>query len=66
MLLDGAARAAPHPSPDAVVLLRIAPDLFSVIDYTKGFGHSDVITFSAGDLDIHVATLRRRWDGNSI
>jgi general stress protein 26 len=64
--LNGAARAAPNPSSDAVVLLRIEPELFSVIDYTKGFGHSDVIAFSSSDLDLHKGALPHRWDGNTI
>lgn len=65
-LLDGAARAAPDPSPDVVILLRIEPELFSVIDYTEGFGHSDVIAFSNSDLDDHKGALTHRWDGNTI
>lgn len=66
MLRDGAARAASHPSPGAVVLLRLEPELFSVVDYTRGFGHSDVIAFSGHDLDVHIGTQRHRWDGDTI
>jgi general stress protein 26 len=66
LLEDGAARTAPRPFPDAVVLLRIEPQLFSVVDYTKGFGHSDVIAFSESDLDFHRGSLTHRWDGNTI
>jgi len=49
------------PSP-GVTLLRIAPELFSVLDYSQGFGHSDLITFSERDLDVHIRSLRNRWD----
>ena len=41
---------------------RIAPELFSVLDYSQGFGHSDLITFSDRDLELHVSSLRHRWD----
>ena len=44
---DSSSRAAPNPPPSSVVLLRLTPEIFSVIDYSKGFGHSDLVTFSA-------------------
>jgi len=47
-------------------LLRLEPEIFSVLDYSKGFGHSDLITFSERDLDLHIATLRHRWDAITI
>jgi hypothetical protein len=46
---DGLSRIAPQPSA-GVVLLRIAPEIFSVLDYSKGFGHSDLVAFSERDL----------------
>lgn len=61
---DGA-RIAPRPSSDGVVLLRIAPELFSVLDYSQGFGQSDLITFSDRDLELHVSSTRHRWDTNA-
>lgn len=60
---DGGARIAPRPQSSEVVLLRIAPQIFSVVDYSKGFGHSDLIAFSERDLDVHVESLQHRWDG---
>jgi len=53
-------RMAPEPSPD-VVLLRIAPEIISVLDYSKGFGHSDLVTFSERDLDVHLQTVSHHW-----
>ena len=32
------------PSPDDVRLFRVTPMVISVLDYTKGFGHTDLIT----------------------
>ncbi len=32
------------PKPDEVALFRVVPALISVLDYTKGFGHTDLVT----------------------
>lgn len=63
---SAAARISPRPSPGSVVLLRIEPEIFSVLDYSKGFGHSDLMTFSERDLDLHIESLRHRWDGQAL
>jgi general stress protein 26 len=60
---DGLSRIGLEPSA-GVVLLRIAPEIFSVLDYSKGFGHSDLVTFSERDLDLHIESLQHRWVGN--
>ncbi len=31
------------PTPDSIVLLRIVPEVVSILDYTKGFGHADLV-----------------------
>lgn len=36
--------AMPMPKPDEVALFRVVPTLVSVLDYTKGFGHTDLVT----------------------
>ena len=54
-----------EPSPSGVVLFRIVPEIFSVLDYSRGFGHSDLVSFSERDLDLHMQTLGHRWDGNA-
>jgi nitroimidazol reductase NimA-like FMN-containing flavoprotein (pyridoxamine 5'-phosphate oxidase superfamily) len=35
------------PGPDDVALFRIAPEVISVLDYTKGFGHTDLVSCSS-------------------
>ncbi|WIM11889.1 pyridoxamine 5'-phosphate oxidase family protein [Enhydrobacter sp.] len=60
-----AARIAPRPSSKSVVLLRIAPEIFSLLDYSRGFGHSDLMTFSDRDLDVHIASLQHRWSNDA-
>ena len=57
-------RIAPEPSPVRIALLRIAPEIISVLDYSKGFGHSDLVTFSTHDLDVHLGSARHLWNGN--
>lgn len=31
------------PGPDEVRLFRVTPSVISVLDYTKGFGHTDLV-----------------------
>lgn len=54
-------RVSSQPSPDSVALLRIAPEIICVLDYSKGFGHSDLVTFSDRDLDVHIKSQSHRW-----
>lgn len=32
------------PQPDEVALFRVQPEIISVLDYTKGFAHTDLVT----------------------
>jgi hypothetical protein len=32
------------PTPDQVRLFRVKPEVISVLDYTKGFGHTDLVS----------------------
>jgi nitroimidazol reductase NimA-like FMN-containing flavoprotein (pyridoxamine 5'-phosphate oxidase superfamily) len=32
------------PSPDEIRLFRVRPTIISVLDYSKGFGHTDLVT----------------------
>lgn len=32
------------PTPDEVALFRVVPEIVSVLDYTKGFAHTDLVT----------------------
>ena len=34
----------PMPSPDQVRIFRVTPTVISVLDYSKGFGHTDLVT----------------------
>ena len=56
-------RISPPPAADSIVLLRITSEIISVLDYSKGFGHSDLITFSDRDLDLHLESRSHLWGG---
>jgi len=32
------------PAPEDVAFFRVVPEVFSVLDYTKGFAHTDLVT----------------------
>jgi hypothetical protein len=34
----------PMPGPDDVRIFRVTPVVISVLDYSKGFGHTDLVT----------------------
>ena len=34
----------PMPGPEDVAVFRVEPEVISVLDYTKGFGHTDLVT----------------------
>jgi general stress protein 26 len=62
---DALLRISPQPPRADIALLRIAPEIISVLDYAKGFGHSDLVTFSERDLDVHIQSLRHRWNDDA-
>ncbi|TRC99673.1 pyridoxamine 5'-phosphate oxidase family protein [Mesorhizobium sp. WSM4303] len=35
---------APMPTPEQVRIFRVMPTVISVLDYSKGFGHTDLVT----------------------
>ncbi|MGN6374880.1 MAG: pyridoxamine 5'-phosphate oxidase family protein [Sphingomonas sp.] len=38
------AMPGPRPTPEQLCLVRLEPVVISVLDYTKGFGHTDLVT----------------------
>jgi nitroimidazol reductase NimA-like FMN-containing flavoprotein (pyridoxamine 5'-phosphate oxidase superfamily) len=38
------AQSMKMPAPEDVALFRVVPEIVSVIDYTKGFAHTDLVT----------------------
>jgi nitroimidazol reductase NimA-like FMN-containing flavoprotein (pyridoxamine 5'-phosphate oxidase superfamily) len=56
-------KVMPRPDPAAVPMLRITPEVVSVLDYSKGFGHADLIRVSDRDLAEYVESRRHHWAG---
>jgi nitroimidazol reductase NimA-like FMN-containing flavoprotein (pyridoxamine 5'-phosphate oxidase superfamily) len=55
----------PRPNPAIAPMIRIRPTIVSVLDYSKGFGHSDLLKIEDDDLR-PVASQRHRWFGRAI
>ncbi|MCG8504244.1 MAG: pyridoxamine 5'-phosphate oxidase family protein [Sphingomonadales bacterium] len=48
-------------SPDAVKIFRLRPEIVSILDYTKGFGHTDLVTVGASDIAETLESMRHHW-----
>ena len=51
----------PRPNPAAVPMLRITPEFVSILDYSKGFGHTDLVRVTDGDLAEAIEARRHHW-----
>jgi len=56
-------RVMPRPDPHVVPTLRLTPEIVSVIDYSKGFGHSDLLRVTDNDLAEFIEARRHHWAG---
>ena len=43
--------------------LRLTPRIVSVLDYSKGFGHSDLVSVTDNDLAEFIEARRHHWAG---
>lgn len=56
-------KVMPHNDPVIVPTLRLTPEIVSVVDYSKGFGHSDLVKVTDADLAEFVEARRHHWAG---
>ncbi|MEX2036189.1 MAG: pyridoxamine 5'-phosphate oxidase family protein [Xanthobacteraceae bacterium] len=56
-------KVMPPPDPAAVAMLRITPEIVSVLDYSKGFGHSDLVRVTENYLAEYIESRRHHWAG---
>ena len=56
-------KVMPRLDPAAVPTFRLTPEIVSVIDYSKGFGHSDLVKVTDDDLAEFVEARRHHWAG---
>lgn len=54
----------PQPDPAAVPLMRITPEIVSILDYSKGFGHTDLVRVTDRDLADVIESRRHHWAGH--
>jgi len=43
-------RQLPSPDMSGVAVMRVEPEVISILDYSKGFGHADLVTVTDEDL----------------
>jgi nitroimidazol reductase NimA-like FMN-containing flavoprotein (pyridoxamine 5'-phosphate oxidase superfamily) len=56
-------KVMPRPDPAAVAMLRTTPEIVSILDYSKGFGHTDLVRVTSLDLAEHIEARRHHWAG---
>jgi nitroimidazol reductase NimA-like FMN-containing flavoprotein (pyridoxamine 5'-phosphate oxidase superfamily) len=54
-------KVMPRPNPAAVPTFRLTPEIVSILDYSKGFGHADLIRVTDNDLAEFVEARRHHW-----
>lgn len=54
-------KVMPQPDPAQVAMLRITPQIASILDYSKGFGHTDLVRVTEGDLAEFIENRRHHW-----
>jgi len=59
-------KVMPRPDPAAVPMLRITPEIVSILDYSKGFGHADLVRVSELDLAEFIESRRHHWAGQAV
>jgi hypothetical protein len=56
-------KVMPKPDPAAVPMLRMTPEVVSILDYSKGFGHTDLVRVTQNDLAEFIEARRHHWAG---
>ena len=57
-------KVMPKSDPAAIAMLRITPDIVSILDYSKGFGHTDLVRVRENDLAEYIESRRHHWAGH--
>jgi PPOX class probable F420-dependent enzyme len=59
-------RVLPKPNRHEIAMVRVTPEVVSVVDYAKGYGHADLMRVTEDDLAEFVERRRHHWAGESI
>jgi nitroimidazol reductase NimA-like FMN-containing flavoprotein (pyridoxamine 5'-phosphate oxidase superfamily) len=54
-------KAFPIPDPRVVPVMRLTPEIVSVLDYSQGFGHTDLVRVTEADVAEHVGSAQHEW-----
>ena len=49
------------PPDEAMTVFRLKPTVVSVLDYTKGFGHTNLVTVEADAIAATLESMRHHW-----
>lgn len=55
-----------QPGPPAIRLFKVRPLLVSILDYTQGFGHTDLVAVGADDIAESRGSLKHRWGPRAL
>jgi general stress protein 26 len=58
-------RVLPKPNRKEIAMVRVTPELVSIVDYDKGYGHADLMRVTEDDLAEFVERRRHHWAGES-
>ncbi len=53
--------AMPRPEAADIAVLRALPEIVSILDYAKGFAHTDLVNVADEDLPQHIDARQHRW-----
>lgn len=59
-------RVLPKPNRREIAMVRVMPEIVSVIDYEKGYGHSDLVRVTEDDLAEFIERRRHHWAGEAV
>ena len=59
-------RVLPRPNRAEIAMVRVTPEIVSVVDYGKGYGHADLVRVTSDDLAEFVERRRHHWAGEAI
>ena len=58
-------RVLPKPNRKEIAMVRVMPEVVSVVDYAKGYGHADLVRVTEDDLAEFIERRRHHWAGES-
>jgi general stress protein 26 len=54
-------KVMPPPDPQQIFLVRVTPEFVSILDYAKGFGHTELVKLTSTDIDDFRFAHQHHW-----